>query len=310
MAFYGHVNPSGQLDIRKEVYSSKTRLRRSSSLSDNAPLQSSQETRPHSQYKSEVFNKTRNSSLNSKDSWSVIYEVIKESQGQSNFVPPLHLISQTSSLSYLNHIDGMKMDREPEAAYKNWYSAKNRQRQKQHQLLTQERDHEQQRVKERKELAKQCYDQWLRDKAQRAEVQRVESHLQNSVLTASLELTKRTLVLSPTSGSVSFPSNPTKSIRNMSQHEIRKVVEGWWLKKMQLQQSQREKKLRDMHSKAIEEGQRKRLAQAAWQKWMSNVSEKPKPVPLNQGVDSLRGTISQLYVNPKPWLGPIKPLKK
>jgi len=101
-------------------------------------------------------------------------------------------------------------------------------------------------------------------------------------------------------------SSENKTLRNVSQSEISQVVESWWHKKQEQQQRQRLEKQRHIQKKESETQRRKQLASMAWQKWMSNVYDKPKPVPMNQGIDSLRATVSQIYTNPVPW----KPLKK
>lgn len=155
-----------------------------------------------------------------------------------------------------------------------------------------------------------CYDQWLKDKARLAANQRLEKHLQTAAMQASMALANSPVDPPlPLPKSVSPPtkaSQHSKPTRNVSHDEIRKVVEGWWIKKQQQQKAQREAKRQNIMCKALEEERRKQMAEVAWHKWMSTVNGKPKPVPLNQGMDSLRGTISHLYVNPQPWLGPIK----
>jgi len=208
----------------------------------------------------------------------------------------------------------IQVDREPEAAYENWYSAKQRQLLQRQRRLKEERESQQQRLEERKKLARMCYDQWLKDKARQAANLQVETHLQTAAMKAGLALSKDPLVSASStlcpSGSLNSSAATNRTIRKVSKDEIRKVVEDWWLKKQRQQQAQREEKRRAMVSRALEEKRRKRLAQVAWEKWMSNVDAKPKPVPLNQGLDSLRGTVSQLYVNPTPWMGPLKPPQK
>ncbi|XP_017098882.2 coiled-coil domain-containing protein 34-like [Drosophila bipectinata] len=318
MAFSGHVSVSGQL-IRDEIYSGKTLNRRSTSFCGSPTAVFSPKPSPQSNasqkdlVKEEKFGSkffvadSGKSSPLSTDSWSVTYEGFKSPESQSDLVPSLHFSSQPSSRNYLQHVNSLKGHREHDAAYENWYSAKQRQRQKQIQRLKRERDYDQQRVKERKQLAQMCYDQWLKDKARLAENQRLEKHLRTAAMQASMALSKSPID-SPFEGGTSSKVAPTKvskPTRNVSQEEIRKVVEGWWIKKQQQQKAQREAKRQDMMFKALEEERRKQMAEVAWQKWMCNVNEKPKPVPLNQGMDSLRGTISHLYVNPQPWLGPI-----
>ncbi|XP_016976446.1 coiled-coil domain-containing protein 34 [Drosophila rhopaloa] len=317
MAFCGHVSASGEIVLRDEIFSSKTRLRRSSSPSDSPNSISSPDSLPQNSTSRtySIKDDTANPSPHSAGNWSVLYDGLGRSGSRSNLVPSLCLSSQKSSFNYLRHVEGIKVNREPQAAYENWYSAKQRQRLERQQLLKQERDCKQQMVEERQQLARMCYDQWLKDKARRAASLQLESHLQAAAMKASLALGRSPLLTpspSPSSslGSGSSSSAASRPTRNASKDEIRQVVEEWWLKKQQQHQAQRQQKRRAMLSRALDEERRRQLAQVAWKKWMSNVDAKPKPVPLNQGMDSLRGTISQLYVNPTPWLGPIKPPRK
>lgn len=54
------------------------------------------------------------------------------------------------------------------------------------------------------------------------------------------------------------------------------------------------------------EEQRRKAAAEAWDKWLADAAKKPKPVPLNRGIFTLRGTISDIFVNPNEWK-PILP---
>lgn len=40
---------------------------------------------------------------------------------------------------------------------------------------------------------------------------------------------------------------------------------------------------------------------ASFNKWAQSAPSKPKPVPLNRGLDSLKGSSSMIFVNPKAW---------
>ncbi|XP_016963286.1 uncharacterized protein LOC108033461 [Drosophila biarmipes] len=313
MAFCGRVSASGEIVLRDEIFSGRTRISRSSSSNDSPTSISSPDSLPqNTSTRTFAIKDDRDyPSPNSASNWSTMYAGLKRSESQNNSVPPLCLSSRESSLNYLRHIQGIKVNREPDAAYENWYSAKQRQILQRQRRLKEELKSKQQQMDERKQLAKMCYDQWLKDKARQAANLQLENQLQAAAMKASLVLSKNPLVspsttLCPT-GSSSSSATANRSIRKVSKDEIRKVVEDWWLKKQRQQQAQREEKRRALMARALEEERRKRLAQVAWEKWMSNVDAKPKPVPLNQGLDSLRGTVSQLYVNPTPWMDPLKP---
>ncbi|KAH8356818.1 hypothetical protein KR200_006223 [Drosophila serrata] len=319
MAFCGYVNSTGDIVLRDEIFMGDTRVRRPKSPSnDSSPsspvslpehVTSTNSVKDDTDVEDEVSMKADR--VRSPDCWSLMYGEIKKNHG----VPSLILESGPSSVDYMRNIDSMKDYRKPDAAYENWYSAKRRQRLEKQKVQQQERDYEQERAKQRKEMAEMCYDQWLKAKDRQAAAQRMEHHMQAAAFKASQSIAKNsTLTPASASGSStsavpgSIPSAlPNKTSRNASQDEIRQVVEEWWLKKKQQHQTKREEKIRALVSKAQEQERRKELAELAWQRWMSNVDEKPKPVPLNQGMDSLRGSISPMYINPRSWVDATKP---
>ncbi|OWR41104.1 hypothetical protein KGM_209753 [Danaus plexippus plexippus] len=53
--------------------------------------------------------------------------------------------------------------------------------------------------------------------------------------------------------------------------------------------------------RAIEEERRRVQGEQAYRDWLRTSRNKPLPVPLNQGELSMRGSVSQMYVNPIPW---------
>ncbi|KAH8281426.1 hypothetical protein KR054_000440 [Drosophila jambulina] len=319
MAFSGYVNSSGDIVVRDEIYMGDTRVRRPTSPSNSSTSLSSPVSLPeHITRSNSVKDDTDVSDdatteavrVPSPDGWSLMYGELKKNHGVSSLL----LDSRPSSVDYMRHIDTMKEYRKPDAAYENWYSAKRRQRLEKQKMLQQERDYELEQAKERKQLAEMCYDQWLKNKARQAAAQRVEAHMQSAAFKASQSVVKNSALTSASSSTLAGPgsiasSSGNKTLRNRSQDKIRKVVEEWWLKKQQQHQTQREEKRRALVSKALEQERRKELAQLAWQRWMSNVHEKPKPVPLNQGLDSLRGTISPMYINPRTWVDTNKSTK-
>lgn len=46
---------------------------------------------------------------------------------------------------------------------------------------------------------------------------------------------------------------------------------------------------------------RETVSDVVFKKWLKNSKNAPKPVPLNRGLESLRGSTTKLYVNPNPW---------
>ncbi|XP_035904587.1 coiled-coil domain-containing protein 34-like [Anopheles stephensi] len=75
-----------------------------------------------------------------------------------------------------------------------------------------------------------------------------------------------------------------------------------WLLKVRKQEE--EKRLRDLTVKQLEQKiqqEKKKISEEIYQEWLKNAKYKPKPVPLNQGPNTLRGTVSKIFINPEPW---------
>ncbi|XP_021711515.1 vicilin-like seed storage protein At2g18540 [Aedes aegypti] len=71
-----------------------------------------------------------------------------------------------------------------------------------------------------------------------------------------------------------------------------------------VKQQEEERKLRLVAKQRMEEElkqERQQLSKLFYDEWLKTSSSKPKPVPLNQGIDSLRGSISKMYINPVSW---------
>lgn len=75
-----------------------------------------------------------------------------------------------------------------------------------------------------------------------------------------------------------------------------------WLQKKNVEEKAQKKKTEEKQ-KLNETYQKCRntLSGISYDKWSRNASSKPKHVPLNQGLDTLRGSISKIYINPIPW---------
>ncbi|XP_062142155.1 coiled-coil domain-containing protein 34 [Drosophila sulfurigaster albostrigata] len=327
MAFCGHIDPDGKIVWRDETFSGSTRIISQSSDQSNT-MEQSDKSRPLSvdfqnfdspqewkrcslqgingvicedQAESSSSSSTplslppatdsnyifeRRQTADSLYSWSEVYGSVKPNEAQSNVVPSLELQSKTSTLDYLRQLDGLKLHREPKVAYENWIASKERIRQQELQQQRLKLEKEKERKDQRKYLAKLCYEKWLNDKARQANQKR------------SMQLQQ------------SRSSSSSSSMRKVSQSEIRQEVQSWWLKKQEQQQRQRLETQRHMQLKEQKNQHRKQLAAMAWEKWMSNVFDKPKPVPMNQGIDSLRGTVSEIYINPNPWKHLQKPTEE
>lgn len=109
------------------------------------------------------------------------------------------------------------------------------------------------------------------------------------------------------SGSVSAPVTGPLAARKAASEATRKRLKEWQLTKTEQQQRERERKRRLEENKQKLEEERKQRSQGAWKNWMKQVDKRAKPVPLNQGFDTLRGTISNIYINPVQWVSNIDP---
>ncbi|KAJ2948990.1 hypothetical protein O0L34_g5929 [Tuta absoluta] len=79
----------------------------------------------------------------------------------------------------------------------------------------------------------------------------------------------------------------------------------WIRKKEEEMKAMKTKEERRAARLAIEEERRRQQGQQAYRDWLRTSKKKPLPVPLNQGELSMRGSVSQMYINPIPWQSPI-----
>lgn len=66
-------------------------------------------------------------------------------------------------------------------------------------------------------------------------------------------------------------------------------------RKMKARQEEEKKKFKDYVKT------RECISAVSYKKWMQTSRNTPKPVPLNRGLESLRGSTTKLYVNPNAW---------
>ncbi|XP_026848277.1 uncharacterized protein LOC6599282 isoform X2 [Drosophila persimilis] len=176
--------------------------------------------------------------------------------------------------------------------YDDWLAYKRMQRKEQKHRQMEERAAKDSYAAQRKEISQMVYQMWLKNKQREEEEQRVQNHTQLAALNASSSLKGNPITVTAAA----------KPHRNISKEEINQELESWRLKKIQMQKSKRqeEKLAKIKHEQDL--FHRQTQSAMAIKKWFSTVHKKPKPVPMNQGIDSLRGTISDLYINPQPWM--------
>lgn len=85
--------------------------------------------------------------------------------------------------------------------------------------------------------------------------------------------------------------------------EFKKVInfQDWLAKKNEAIEAQ--KKEQELKKKKIENYQkcRKTVSSTTYENWIRSSASKPKPVPMNKGLESLRGSTTKIKINPIPW---------
>ncbi|XP_037942712.1 coiled-coil domain-containing protein 34-like [Teleopsis dalmanni] len=88
---------------------------------------------------------------------------------------------------------------------------------------------------------------------------------------------------------------------NLSTEEIQQKIRQWeklkWAEAKHKRLLEYENELRVNREREV----RQQLAKEAFERWLRDVDKKPKPVPLNRGLFTLRGSVSYMYVNPNEW---------
>ncbi|XP_055597293.1 coiled-coil domain-containing protein 34-like [Uranotaenia lowii] len=172
---------------------------------------------------------------------------------------------------------------DPEA-YKKWLKAKNEAARKRRENERTKKKREEMRKKLEEEKRKQESDEkmkrWLERKEQekRKKEQKQKEKVQKE------------------------DNNKTKTIGKWISSDESQSNFKVWLSRVR--QQNEETKLREIEKQRMEEEfkqQRKELSTMFYEEWLKTSKNKPKPVPLNQGTESLRGSISKMFINPKPW---------
>lgn len=161
------------------------------------------------------------------------------------------------------------------------------------------------RAEERTRLAQEKYENWLATKA--TQLRRSKSDLSSANATrkpgpvqrqglgqvlrqgqvpaqAQRHLTSRT----------SLP--PAETQRRLVAWEREKIAR---LRALRASQEQDEALYRQVV------GARRELSAEAWEQWATEARNRPRPVPIGRGLDSLRGSMAPHYVNPKEWQPPL-----
>lgn len=230
-------------------------------------------------------------------SWTDMYGgALQTSDSRSNIVPSLSLnLSNTSSGSttYFRNCDDKK-ERQGQA-YQEWVKRKERQKQEKKQAAIQERQKREAETAMRQRLAKERYQEWIRQK-ELQQKKGASSSAKSSNSSASYQ----------SNSSIQIANNGHKRQVSKETTEADKKRREQWerMKKVQEQRERERLRLLRITQQKLEE-QRKEKSDGAWKNWMKSVGKRAKPVPLNQGFDTLRGTIANIYINPNQWVSNI-----
>ncbi|KAH8248662.1 hypothetical protein KR032_001974 [Drosophila birchii] len=192
-------------------------------------------------------------------------------------LPTLHLESERGSapMTYTRRLDPQRLERPADDAFENWLSAKRQQAKYRRQVEQKTREAQLQRAELRQRQSQERYEQWCRRKMQ----------------TQSLAVSTKPAL----SARIPPPSKPNAATTKSRLHQ-------WELEKLRLAEQRRQQLRSAERRRQQEDLQRQQQADYAFQRWMSQVGQRPKPVPSGQGIQSLRGTISNLYINPNRWV--------
>lgn len=149
-----------------------------------------------------------------------------------------------------------------------------------------------QELEDRKRLADEKFKKWLKVKASQPKTT-------NLAQEPSMQQINSNLTIKSTSMNSELLERPTRP--QLSEEETKARLIEWDRNKRVQEERRRAAKRQEEQKRRELEEQRRHMAAGAWERWSSDVAKKPKPVPLNRGIFTLRGTISNIYVNPNKW---------
>ncbi|XP_044753238.1 putative uncharacterized protein DDB_G0271982 [Coccinella septempunctata] len=94
-----------------------------------------------------------------------------------------------------------------------------------------------------------------------------------------------------------------RELEKQKRHLENQIRYQIWLKRKEEAdiEKKNQEQLKILQAK-IEKERRTIANQKAFEEWLEFSKNKPRPLPLNQGLDSLRSSLSVTYVNPVPWV--------
>ncbi|XP_026734256.1 trichohyalin-like [Trichoplusia ni] len=92
--------------------------------------------------------------------------------------------------------------------------------------------------------------------------------------------------------------------RNKRERDKEEKLAEWIRRKEEEMKLMKTREERRAARASIDEERRRANGERAYRDWLRTSKNKPLPVPLNQGELSMRGSVSQMYINPIPWQFP------
>ncbi|KAH8269273.1 hypothetical protein KR018_000386 [Drosophila ironensis] len=252
-------------------------------------------------------NRIQDNSSVSTCSWTDMYgPSLQTSDNRSNIIPALSLTSVDSDTStFFKNLEEVK-ERQGQAAFDSWKARKEEQKQQKLLAAMKERKKREAEAALRQQLSQEKFQEWVRRKKE----QQQKKPPNNKKSPSSRKPGTSPLMSGNTSTTSSVTrlgssSTAARKVEPVPPELVKKSLKDWERIKLEqkLRDRERQRKLEEYKQKQEEE--RKARSQGAWNKWMKQVDKRAKPVPLNQGFDSLRGTISNIYINPVPWVSNI-----
>ncbi|XP_016963184.1 probable serine/threonine-protein kinase yakA [Drosophila biarmipes] len=245
-------------------------------------------------------------------SWSDMYGgALQPSDGRSNIVPSLSLASANSDTStYFKSLEENR-ERQGQEAFESWKARKAAQKQKTLLAAKKEQEKREAEAALRQKLSQERFQEWCRRKEEQQQKQQKQQQqiLRKKTTTSSQSSSGNSSASSFISGygSTSGSGSSAGPVKKLPPEVTTKRIKEWERIKMEQQQCERERLRRLQDNKQKLEEERRKRSQGAWKNWMKQVDKRAKPVPLNQGFDTLRGTISNIYINPHQWVSNIDP---
>lgn len=153
-------------------------------------------------------------------------------------------------------------------------------------------------------MAEEKFQKWLEKKTRlqkQQQQQQQQQRLMNGVQSnQAIRTTNSEMMASNVSSTASaIIEKPLKP--QLSESEVQARIAEWEQSKQVELERRRELKRHEEQRRQQLLEQRRQLAAEAWNKWIADAAKKPKPVPLNRGFFTLRGTVSDIFVNPNEW---------